>query len=44
MATLPGVALYAASGFTEVEREPIVMPDGSSMAGVVMSRPIEASP
>lgn len=44
MATLPGVPLYAAFGFTEVEREPIVMPDGSSIAGVVMERPIKARP
>ena len=44
MATLPGVPLYAAFGFTETEREPIVMPDGSSIAGVVMSRSIEAHP
>lgn len=44
MATLPGVPLHAASGFTGTEREPVVTPDGSSIAGVVVSRPIGAHP
>jgi len=42
MATLPGVPLYRAFGFNEVERVPVVMPDGVAIEGVVMDRPIEA--
>ena len=41
MATLPGVPLYRAFGFAEVERLPVVMPDGVAIEGVVMDRPIE---
>jgi GNAT superfamily N-acetyltransferase len=41
MATLPGVPLYRAFGFAEVERVPVVMPDGVAIEGVVMDRPIE---
>jgi GNAT superfamily N-acetyltransferase len=41
MATLPGVPLYRAFGFAEVETVAIAMPDGTSVAGVVMVRPIE---
>jgi GNAT superfamily N-acetyltransferase len=40
MATLPGVPLYLACGFTEIDRRDIVMPDGVSTAGVLMTRPI----
>jgi GNAT superfamily N-acetyltransferase len=40
MATLPGVPLYAAFGFTEVRRVDIPMPDGVTLAGVEMQRPI----
>ena len=40
MATLPGVPLYRAFGFAEVERVPVVMPDGVAIEGVVMDRPI----
>jgi GNAT superfamily N-acetyltransferase len=40
MATLPGVPLYQALGFREVERAPVKMPDGVTIAGVVMDRPI----
>jgi GNAT superfamily N-acetyltransferase len=40
MATLPGVPLYRACGFREVERVQITMPDGVTIAGVVMDRPI----
>lgn len=40
MATLPGVPLYRAFGFAEVERVPVVMPDGIAIEGVVMDRPI----
>ena len=36
MATLPGVPLYTAFGFREVERVPITMPDGVTIDGVVM--------
>jgi GNAT superfamily N-acetyltransferase len=41
MATLPGVALYRAFGFREIERVPITMPDGIIIEGVVMDRPID---
>jgi GNAT superfamily N-acetyltransferase len=40
MATLPGVPLYKAFGFREVERVEIPMPDGVAITGVVMDRPI----
>jgi GNAT superfamily N-acetyltransferase len=40
MATLPGEPLYRAYGFREVERVDITTPDGVTMAGVVMERPI----
>jgi hypothetical protein len=32
--------LYLACGFTEIDRRDIVMPDGVSTAGVLMTRPI----
>ncbi|GAA1549521.1 GNAT family N-acetyltransferase [Kribbella hippodromi] len=41
MATLPGVPLYKAYGFTEVEPAQLPMPDGTLLAGVAMERPIE---
>jgi GNAT superfamily N-acetyltransferase len=41
MATLPGVPLYKAFGFTEVESVQLPMPDGTMLAGVAMERPIE---
>lgn len=41
MATLPGVPLYRAFGFREVERVPITMPDGITIDGVVMDRPMD---
>lgn len=41
MATLPGVPLYRTFGFHEVERVQIMMPDGITLAGVVMDRPIQ---
>jgi GNAT superfamily N-acetyltransferase len=41
MATLPGVPLYRAFGFQEIERVPITMPDGVVIEGVVMDRPID---
>jgi GNAT superfamily N-acetyltransferase len=41
MATLPGVPLYKAFGFTEVEAAELPMPDGTLLAGVAMERPID---
>ena len=41
MSTLPGVPLYKAFGFTEVEAAQLPMPDGTVLAGVAMERPIE---
>ena len=41
MATLPGVPLYRAYGFTEIDRRDLVMPDGVSTAGVLMTRAIQ---
>ncbi|NIK55940.1 GNAT family N-acetyltransferase [Kribbella shirazensis] len=41
MATLPGVPLYKAFGFTEVEPAQLPMPDGTLLDGVAMERPIE---
>jgi len=38
MATLPGVPLYRAFGFREIERVQITMPDGVTIAGVVMDQ------
>jgi GNAT superfamily N-acetyltransferase len=40
MATLPGEPLYRAFGFREVERSTVTMPDGVSIEGVAMERPI----
>jgi GNAT superfamily N-acetyltransferase len=42
MATLPGVPLYTAFGFTEVRRVDVTMPDGVVLGGVEMERPITA--
>jgi hypothetical protein len=41
MATLPGVPLYKAFGFTEVESVDLPMPDGVILGGVAMERPID---
>ena len=41
MATLPGVPLYKAFGFTEVESVDLPMPDGVVLEGVAMERPID---
>jgi GNAT superfamily N-acetyltransferase len=41
MATLPGVPLYRAFGFREVEAVVLTMPDGVTIEGVVMERPID---
>lgn len=41
-ATLPGVPLYRAFGFREVERFVVTLPDGVSLDGVAMERPIDA--
>jgi GNAT superfamily N-acetyltransferase len=40
MATLPGEPLYGRFGFEARERVPIVMPDGVTIEGVKMDRPI----
>lgn len=40
MATLPGEQLYRAFGFREVGRTMVELPDGVSLAGVAMERPI----
>jgi GNAT superfamily N-acetyltransferase len=42
MATLPGVPLYRACGFREVEAVVLTMPDGVRIEGVAMERPIDA--
>jgi len=39
-ATLPGEPLYRAFGFREVERFMLTMPDGVTVEGVKMERPI----
>jgi len=39
-ATLPGVPLYRAFGFEEVERFTVTMPDGVSVPAVAMRRAI----
>jgi GNAT superfamily N-acetyltransferase len=41
MATLPGVPLYKAFGFTEVESAELRMPDGVVLGGVAMERGID---
>jgi GNAT superfamily N-acetyltransferase len=43
-ATLPGEPLYRAFGFREIERFTLTMPDGVSVEGVAMTRPVEGSP
>jgi len=43
MATLPGEPLYRASGFREIERVTITMPDGVTKAAVAMERAIEGA-
>jgi GNAT superfamily N-acetyltransferase len=40
VATLPGVPLYLAYGFAELERLEVVMPDGVAIPGVAMERNI----
>lgn len=39
-ATLPGVPLYCAFGFREVERFTVTMPDGVGVEAVAMERPV----
>ena len=41
MATLPGEQLYLACGFRELRRTLVTTPDGVSLEGVVMERPVE---
>jgi len=43
MATLPGEPLYRSFGFMEVERVMLTTPDGVSLQGVAMERPIDPS-
>ena len=40
-ATLPGVPLYRAFGFKDIERFVLTMPDGVKVDGVLMERPID---
>ena len=40
MATLPGEPLYRAFGFRELERVTLTLPDGVTLGGVAMERPI----
>ncbi|HEV7882549.1 MAG TPA: GNAT family N-acetyltransferase [Solirubrobacteraceae bacterium] len=40
MATLPGEPLYRACGFRELERTLLTMPDGVTIEGVAMERPV----
>ena len=42
MATLPGEPLYRACGFREVERLVLTLPDGVTLEGVAMERPVSA--
>ena len=44
MATLPGVPLYRSFGFRDVEETEIVMPDGVTIGGVLMDRPVDPAP
>jgi GNAT superfamily N-acetyltransferase len=41
MATLPGMPLYRAFGFRDVEALVLTMPDGVTIDAVVMERPVE---
>ena len=41
MATLPGVPLYRAYGFRAVEETTVAMPDGATVGGVLMARPVD---
>jgi hypothetical protein len=41
MSTMPGLPLYENYGFEVVERVQIPMPDGSSIAGASMTKPID---
>jgi hypothetical protein len=40
MATLPGLPLYLAYGFQPLEEVDITLPDGVTLAGVSMEKPI----
>jgi GNAT superfamily N-acetyltransferase len=41
MATLPGVPLYRAFGFRDLEPAVLTMPDGVTIDALVMERPVE---
>jgi GNAT superfamily N-acetyltransferase len=43
-ATLPGVALYQAFGFREIEPFVVTMPDGVTLDAVVMERAVDPAP
>lgn len=42
MATLPGVPLYLACGFTQTESVAVILPDGGTLAGVVMRQSLSS--
>jgi len=42
-ATLPGEPLYRSFGFREVERFTVTMPDGVTVEGVAMERPVSSA-
>ncbi len=44
LATLPGVPLYAALGFTPGARVTVTLPDGAALDGFVMTRPVDDPP
>jgi GNAT superfamily N-acetyltransferase len=43
VATLPGLPLYLAYGFRPLEELEVAMPDGVTIAGVAMEKPLEVS-
>lgn len=43
MATLPGVPLYVACGFQEIERTTLTLPDGVCLGAVLMRRVLQVS-
>lgn len=44
MSTMPGLPLYKRYGFTVEETADITMPNGVTIAGASMSKPIDAAP
>ena len=43
MATMPGLPLYEHFGFVVASSETITMPDGVTLAGALMERPIHSA-